>query len=199
VALLVGALLALAVGLMTTAIGMDRDRALYPARSDRRNQTRRAAPLFVSLIGLMPIALAQEPPNGESSADPTRVTVEKEGSATRVTVQSELAIEIEIPATTTASCEATLALEYTQRGTIARVESVIENATCAASGGDYTIAIRVRDAKGEITILEFDEPWQRSDDQPVEFLADYPIGEDVELVGVRSRRLRCVCADASRD
>ncbi len=30
-ALLVGALLALAVGLVTTALGMDRDRALYPA------------------------------------------------------------------------------------------------------------------------------------------------------------------------
>ena len=159
----------------------------------------RAALLFVSLIGLVPMAAAQEPPNGERSADSTRVTVEKEGTVTRVTVQSELAIEIEVPAQTTASCEAALALEYTQRGTIARVEGVIENATCAASAGDYTIAIRVRDENGEITILEFDEPWQRSDDQPVEFLTDYPIGEDVELVGVRSRRLRCVCADASGD
>jgi len=107
--------------------------------------------------------------------------------------------EIELPAQTTAQCDATIALEYTQRDTVVSVEGSIENGTCAASGGDYTIVVSFRGETGELKTLEFGETWQRSDDQPVEFSTDYKIGENADLVGVRSRRLRCVCADTPGD
>jgi hypothetical protein len=138
-------------------------------------------------------------PNDESEPNPTRVTVENEGRSTRVVLQAEVPIEIEIPSQKTTQCQATIAFEYTQRNTVARVEGSIENGICAASSGDYTIAVSFRDQNGELKTLEFGETWQRSDDQPVEFLTDYPIGENVELVSVRSRRLRCVCAAAPGD
>ena len=37
--------------------------------------------------------------------------------------------------------------------------------------------------------------WQRTDDADVTFTADYPIGENVELLSVRLRGLTCTCAD----
>ncbi len=57
------------------------------------------------------------------------------------------------------------------------------------------VAVRVKGESGEEKVLEFSETWQRSDDRDVIFAADYPIGEDVELVNVRVRSLTCTCAD----
>jgi hypothetical protein len=39
------------------------------------------------------------------------------------------------------------------------------------------------------------ETWQRDDDKDVSFSADYPIGENVDLVSARVRGLSCTCAD----
>ena len=61
--------------------------------------------------------------------------------------------------------------------------------------GDYEIEVRVRDANGDQQVLVFSESWQRDDDQPVAISADYPIGEDVELIRLRSRGLRCACLE----
>ena len=88
--------------------------------------------------------------------------------------------------------------EYQQRNTIARLISTLAIADCpAAASGTFTVAVRVRDDSGETKPpVEFSETWQRSDDQDVKFTKDYPIGENVELVSVRVRNLRCTCADA---
>jgi hypothetical protein len=43
-----------------------------------------------------------------------------------------------------------------------------------------------------------DDPQSRTSslsDRDVSFSADYPIGDDVELVSVRLRNLTCTCAD----
>jgi hypothetical protein len=60
------------------------------------------------------------------------------------------------------------------------------------------VAVRVRDDSGETKPpVEYMEIYQRSDDQPIKFTKDYPIGENVELVSVRVRNLRCTCADTA--
>ena len=158
-----------------------------------------ARPMLLALTGFVPIAAAPDQADVENDRSSTRVDVEKEGPSTRVVVQTEIPIEIELPAQTTTQCDATIGLEYTQRDTLVSVEGSIENGTCAASGGDYTIVVSFRGETGELKTLEFGETWQRRDDQPVEFSTDYKIGENADLVGVRSRRLRCVCADTPGD
>ncbi len=75
------------------------------------------------------------------------------------------------------------------------MDGTIDNAVCAASGGSYDLAVSIRDANGETQTLEFTEAWHRSDDKTVEFTSDYEIGENVDLLRVRSRRIRCECAE----
>jgi hypothetical protein len=55
---------------------------------------------------------------------------------------------------------------------------------------------RVRGDSGETVPIEFGETWQRDDAKDVSFTTDYPIGENVELVNVRVRNLKCTCAAA---
>jgi hypothetical protein len=96
------------------------------------------------------------------------------------------------------ACEATTLTEYYQRNNVARVSGTISLANCpAGTTGSYNVVARVRDESGEIKPIEFSETWQRADaeDQPFNF--DYPIGDDVELVNVRVRDLKCTCADAA--
>jgi hypothetical protein len=64
---------------------------------------------------------------------------------------------------------------------------------CTVASGAFTVAVRTRDESGADKPLEFSETWQRTDDQAVQFTADYPIGENMELVSVRLRGLTCTC------
>lgn len=90
-------------------------------------------------------------------------------------------------------CEAQLLFTYIQYDTVARVDSKLTNTDCAASSGDYTIRVRFRDENNELRSLEYPETWRRDDDQPIELSKDYVIGENVDLVSVRSRKLQCIC------
>ena len=111
--------------------------------------------------------------------------------------EHEVTVRLELPATLGSQCEASTLTEYSQRGAIASVTGKISIGSCpAGTTGAFTIVARVRDASGEIKPLEFNETWQRDDAQDVSFNAAYPIGEDVELVGVRVRGLKCTCAEA---
>ena len=103
---------------------------------------------------------------------------------------------IEIPALENRECGATTTTEYYQVSGVARVNSTLKIEACTVASGEFTVELLVRDDNGEDKPIEFDETWQRSDDQDVTFMADYPIGENVELRGVRMRRLSCTCADA---
>ena len=112
-----------------------------------------------------------------------------------VRTEHEVTVRLELPATLGSQCEASTLTEYSQRGAIASVTGKVSIGTCpAGTTGAFTVVARVRDASGEIKPLEFNETWQRDDAQDVKFSADYPIGEDVELVGVRVRGLTCTCA-----
>ncbi len=149
------------------------------------------APAAFVIVGLS--ASAQDGGNerrGRERADPRAETV-------TVRTEQELKILIETPAMPNLQCEAVATTNYNQRNTLARVESTIKIADCTKASGELTVSVRIRDASGEIKPLEFNAPWQRSDDADVSFTADYPIGENVDLMSVRVRGLRCTCADAA--
>lgn len=116
-------------------------------------------------------------------------------SETVIRVEKESSSEIEVPPLPEPPyCEATIAIAYTQRVTIARVEGTIRNPDCAASSGSYVLGVSTRDESGELKTREYTGSWQRDDDRPVTFIADYRIGENVDLVRVRPHHLLCACA-----
>ena len=88
-------------------------------------------------------------------------------------------------------CEANLSLEYWQTGDQAEVDMVLNNNECPASSGEFTIQVRYRTEDGELVTDEYPEMWSRDDDQPLEMSRLYPIGDNVDLIRVRSRRLSC--------
>ena len=109
--------------------------------------------------------------------------------------EKEQTTTLTLPAPKNTSCEASIQSTFSQRNTLARLEGTIENRTCAASTGEYSVGLRIRDASGEIKTLEFREMWQRADDKPLTIKSDYPIGENVDLVSVRTRSLSCTCTE----
>jgi len=131
-----------------------------------------------------------------SSAGGSRVRSNcEEPKTTTVRFEQELKLLIDVPAILSTQCAATTTTEYQQRSTSARVAGAIAISDCAAAAGAYKVAVRVKGESGQDQVLEFSETWQRGDDRDVSFSADYPIGENVELVNVRVRNLTCTCAD----
>ncbi len=162
----------------------------------RLGSTRAASPLMLlAAIGLA--AAADEPKDAPQPG--ARVTVEKDGSKTHVVVERDVSVKLEIKQKPTAACAATAEFEYQQRDTVAHVTGTIENAQCAASGGDYVLAATISGANGELTTLEFPQQWARSDAAAVKFTHDLPIGPNVDLRTVRTRRLRCTCTEPPAD
>jgi hypothetical protein len=111
-------------------------------------------------------------------------------------LETELTVTIEPPKVVDAQCAADYESSYHQRNTAARVETTIRVQSCTVASGEFTITLRVKGEDGEIKALELDETWARTDDMDVSLSADYPIGENVELVSARVRGRRCTCADA---
>lgn len=112
--------------------------------------------------------------------------------------EHEIDTSVELPALKGVQCAATIEVAYTQRDSNVGVEGTIAHNTCAASSGDYKLVVSVRDRNRELQTLEFFESWQREDNQPVKFSGVYPIGENVELVRVRTVQSRCTCADVPK-
>jgi hypothetical protein len=115
--------------------------------------------------------------------------------STTVRTEQELKLSIEVPALPSRQCEAAIATSYHQRNAVARVLSKINTGDCAAAGGEFKVALRVRDDSGEVKTLEFPGTWQRSDAAELELTSDYPIGDNAELVSARVRGLTCTCAE----
>jgi hypothetical protein len=91
------------------------------------------------------------------------------------------------------ACRAHLGVEYYQRGEHAHVTTELTNDDCAASSGRYTIRVRFRGEDGEIRNLDYPETWERADASPVESVKDYFVGENVDVIRVRVRDLKCEC------
>jgi len=159
------------------------------------------------LAGIALLASAQDEADVEARYEPDETPTCNVASASRtreacgedaptvVRSERELRLRLELAAPPSLECESSVELEYFQRDSLARVTGVIDNDTCAASSGAFEIEARVEDEDGVRHALVFGESWERNDDQPVEFTAEYPIGEDVYLVRLRARGLSCTCAD----
>ena len=91
-------------------------------------------------------------------------------------------------------CSATTTTE--QRNTVAHISTTFAIADCPLASVAFSVAVRVKNESGEeMPPLEFSETWQRTDTDDVRFTADYPIGENVDLISVRLRGLTCTCGD----
>ena len=134
-----------------------------------------------------------------ATAGASRVRPNCELETTTVRAETELTFLIDLPALLSAQCGATTTTEYRQLDTIARVNGTLEIADCTAAAGAFTVELKVRDETGADKPLEFSETWQRNDGEDVTFAADYPIGDSVELVSARVRRLSCTCADPVKE
>lgn len=97
------------------------------------------------------------------------------------------------------TCAAQIYFTYLQKNTVAVVDSTIDNTECEASSGDYTVLVRFRDENNEIQSLEYSESWSRDDDKAVESRKEYFIGDNVDLVNVRAKKLRCICDTAGAE
>jgi hypothetical protein len=161
----------------------------------------------VGLLLAASLAAADEP---SGASGPTSSHTEKSGApcpggggrvskcseTVHVVTEREVTTTIKVAPITTKNCQATITTSSDQRNTVARVQGTVDIADCKACSGGYTIVVRIRDETGETKALEFEGSWQRTDDQPVKFTAEYPIGDNVDLLGVRPKGIRCVCADA---
>jgi hypothetical protein len=96
-------------------------------------------------------------------------------------------------------CEASIYNEFKQKDTVAVVDSTLSNSDCAASSGSYTVLVRFKDENNEMQSIEYPETWQRDDDRAIESHREYFIGDNVDLVTIRSRKLRCVCDSAGAE
>ena len=96
-------------------------------------------------------------------------------------------------------CQAQLALEWYQTGPSVHVESELSNDTCGASSGSLVIRVSYRGDDGETISADFPETWQRDDDAPVLLERDYYLAENIDVLRVRTRKLRCVCATPDID
>jgi hypothetical protein len=115
--------------------------------------------------------------------------------STTFRLETELTVTIEPPKVEDTQCAAEYSSSYHQRNTVARVESTIRVQGCTAASGEFTVALRIKGDDGEIELVELEDTWARTDAMDVSLVADYPIGENVELVSARVRGRRCTCAD----
>jgi hypothetical protein len=144
------------------------------------------------VLGDRDVYTCQAAPGGSR----VRANCEVETETVRHEQQIRLAFEIS-PPPPTAQCGAMTTTQYEQRDSIARVVSTLAIDDCTAASGTFTVSVRTKDDNGEEKPpLEFEETWQRGGSEDVTVTADYPIGENVELVSVRLRSLTCTCADA---
>lgn len=96
-------------------------------------------------------------------------------------------------------CQSSTSIEYQQRNNVAHVTGEITVEGCTHAAGEYTVSIRTRDDNGETRNTDFEETWERSDNQPIAFAKDHDIGDNVDLIRARVRRSSCICSDNADD
>jgi hypothetical protein len=131
---------------------------------------------------------------GAAGGSRVRPNCEFETETARAEQQIKLSFKL-APPPTELQCSASTTTASEQRNTIARIKTTLEIRDCTVASGTFTVALGIKDESGADKPLEFTETWQRSDEADVQFTADYPIGENMELVSARLRRLTCTCAD----
>lgn len=99
----------------------------------------------------------------------------------------------------TQRCGASVALDYFQRGAEAEAEMSVDTLDCAAASGSFVVEVTIRadDADGPEK-LAFEESWSRDDNKPVSMKRKYAIGDDVQLLRIRIRKVACSCDEETR-
>jgi len=108
-------------------------------------------------------------------------------------VEKKYVVKLETRASSKQYCHASVEIGYLQKSTNVIVDMTLENTDCAASGGSYTVAVKFRDGNRELQTVEFEETWQREDDQSLQSRQEYYMGENVDLINARVKRPKCVC------
>ena len=172
-----------------------------PSRTKGRVNAVRVVAFLIAVAA--PLATAQNPLSNEKSSTrspgclprATRTGPSCDPKQVVVGTEKEVEFSLELPTMKIVQCAATIEVAYTQRDSTVGVEGTIAHNACGASSGDYKVVVSVRNENLELHTLEFFESWQRPDDQPMKFSGAYPIGENVDVVRVRTVQLRCTCAD----
>ena len=161
---------------------------------------------FTSAAGLAISMLAMANNAALAQGDPIRIaqrakskTDDSKSISNSESIHISTRLKFELKA---GGCKADLQLEYFQRDKVVQVSSTLNNAECAASRGEYTVQIKYRGDDNELKTRKYSEAWQRDDAKPIVQTREYFIGDNVDLVRVRTRGLSCTCAedaDASAD
>ena len=138
----------------------------------------------------------QAAPGGSRMRKRDQAGCEGVAEAAAVRTEQQIKVSLEVPQPEVLQCEATAQTLYEQRNNVARVKGSVSIANCpAGSAGTFDVVARVKDESGEIKPIEFAEKWQRDEAGDSPFTSDYPIGDNVDLVTVRIRNLKCTCAE----
>lgn len=118
--------------------------------------------------------------------------------------EADITTTIRLQEMKTDACEATLEVMYYQKGPSVHVETELKNEYCDASSGSYELQVRFRDSNGQIQRKSFEETWERDDAEPVLRTREYVVAENIDVLKVQPRKLRCTCggsetADAGDD
>jgi hypothetical protein len=96
-------------------------------------------------------------------------------------------------------CGASVALDYFQRGAEAEAEMSVDTLDCAAASGSFVVEVSIRaDSADGPEKLVFDESWSREDKKPVIMKRKYAIGDAVQLLRIRIRKVACSCDEETR-
>lgn len=103
-------------------------------------------------------------------------------------------MKLEASPATKKYCHVSVNIDYLQKNTDVVVNMTLDNPDCAASSGSYAVAVKFRDANNNSQTVEYEEMWQREDDQQLQKRYSYYVGENVDVIYARVKRPNCVCA-----
>jgi hypothetical protein len=132
-----------------------------------------------------------------SHAQETTVEHSKTDSTAKIEGKMEIGYTVKLTMNPPESrrCQAQLQISYLQKNDMASVESTLNNDDCAASSGSYIVSVRIRDENSETRNIEYEETWQRDDIQPIAMKKEYFAGDNVDVIRVNTKKLRCICTD----
>lgn len=108
--------------------------------------------------------------------------------------EKQYTMKLETSPATKKYCHVSVNIDYLRKNTDVIVNMALDNPDCAASSGSYAVAVKFRDENNNSQTVEYEETWQREDDQPLQKRQSYYVGENVDVINARVKRPSCVCA-----
>ena len=108
--------------------------------------------------------------------------------------EKQYTMKLEAPSAKKKYCHVSVNIDYLQKNTDVIVNMSLDNPDCAASSGSYAVAVKFRDDENNSQTVEYEETWQREDNQPLQKRQSYYVGENVDVINARVKRPNCICA-----